>query len=237
MSHKSQRRQLYISDTQKPFIHPQALEFILKVKKEFKIEDDEVYHVGDDLDFNCLSSFKKNPNSEFTPLGEIEQAKKQLKLWYKYLPKMKLAYSNHVDRISRKAMDAEIPASIIKSYREIIGAPIGWQWRDAWIFNAGREMVCVQHGTEYRSARSAINAAIDNGMMNTVTGHIHTNFSINHIRTRNKKCWAMSVGCLVDESATAFDYAKHHRNKPLMGCGVTINGGGIPLLIPLEGFL
>ena len=229
-------RFLFVSDTQKPFEAPDALAFCRRIQKEYRIPDDHIFHVGDEVDLYHGSMHKKDPDAELTPNQELMLARKKLKDWYKAFPRMKLAISNHGLRYIRKAVDAEIPAQVLRSYRDLIDAPSGWVWKDRWVFDAGRTKICMQHGMGYSGRNGHINAAFDNGM-NTVIGHLHSHAAVNYLNTETRQIWAMNSGCLIHPDAFAFKYGKYNRNKPVLTVGVVVDGGKTPLLIPYEGRL
>jgi len=130
MASKRDYRALIIPDLQIPFHAEDSLEFVKRVAKEIK--PDEIYNVGDELDLYFFSLYRKHPEMRLDPLSELAQAKDELKRWYKAFPQMRLATSNHGSRIIKKALDADIPSQLLKSYRQIIDAPSGWRWRDEW---------------------------------------------------------------------------------------------------------
>jgi len=63
-----------------------------------------------------------------------------------------------------------------------------------------------------------------------VFGHFHSKFELIYSNDR----FAMCVGWLGDQNSYAFDYAKTSLKKGILGCGVVLNEGTIPLLIPLK---
>lgn len=226
---------LVISDLQIPFEHEQALSFCRYLQKEFKIPKENILCVGDELDQLFGSHYQKNPDIHLSALEEIEISKKKLKDWYGAFPMMRVAISNHGLRWLKKALMAEIPSQIIRPYKEIIDAPVDWKWKDEWVIKAERETFRMIHGMGYCGQAAAKNAALDSGM-STVIGHIHSFGGITYHRTmgRNKMIWAANSGCLIDETALAFQYGKYSRNKPTLGCIVILDGGRTPLFIPFE---
>jgi hypothetical protein len=58
----------------------------------------------------------------------------------------------------------------------------------------------------------------------TVTGHNHSNAGISATATDQELVWGMAVGCGVDHAHMAFAYGKHFKNKPILACGVVIDG-------------
>jgi hypothetical protein len=221
---------LIISDLQIPFEHPKALEFCLKVQKEFKICKTNILCVGDEIDGYWASRFPKDPDAIITARGELKLARERLKAWYKAFPFCRVAISNHGLRWAAKAYESFIPSEIIRPYKEIIEAPNGWMWADEIVVKAKTPFRMV-HGVGYSGLQGARNAAIDSGM-NTVIGHLHSHASVNYITTGKKQIWSMNAGCLISQEAMAFHYAKNSRFKATLSCGVVLGDGQLPMVVP-----
>lgn len=236
MANHRDSRFLFCSDIQIPFEAHDALAFCKRVQREFKIPPENVYNVGDELDLYHGSLHKKDPDADMTPGQELLLSRKKLREWYKAFPKMKLAISNHGLRWLRKALDADIPSEVLRTYRDLIDAPKEWIWKDRWVIDGGREKMLMIHGMGYSGRMGHINAAVDAGM-NTVIGHLHSHAAINYLATETRQIWAMNSGCLIDANAFAFKYGRLNRNKPVLTVGVVVDGGKMPILVPYEGRL
>lgn len=222
---------LCVSDTQIPFEAPRALEFVQYIKRHYSIPDENMMHVGDELDAYHGGRWPKDPNGQYSAVGELAESKRRLKEWYKAFPLMMLAISNHGLRWVRKASAAEIPSQMLRSYQEIIEAPPGWSWKLEWAVPT-KHPFRVIHGLGYSSINSQRNAALDAGI-STVHGHlIHA--GISHVVTANQKLWGMCVGALIDPEAYAFEYGKEHRFKASLGVGVVAGKGSTPIWLPYE---
>lgn len=227
-------RFLFISDLQIPFEAPKALDFCLAVQKEFKIPQEHVYNVGDEVDQYFGSAYQKDPNGWHTPRSEIAASREKLLRWYRSFPQMKLAISNHGLRWAKKAFDAEIPSEMLRPYQEIIHAPPGWIWRDSWTIKTQYPIKMI-HGMGYSGQGGHRQAALDFGI-NVVIGHLHSHAGVALIKTQGQRIWGMNTGCLIDDEAYAFAYNKTSRQKPILGCGVVVDGGLTPIFIPYERF-
>jgi hypothetical protein len=233
-------RRLIVSDTQKPFHAPKSLEFVRYIKRHFKIPDSGMMHAGDESDQYHGSGFKKSPNALHTPSGELSALRYELNRWYSEFPLMKLCISNHGIRYFKKACEAEIPSEVLRSYREVIGAPDGWVWKHEWRVTDGRMPWRLIHGMGYSGMNGHRTAAIDAGI-STAIGHLHSHAGVAHIRTGGEDddtisqiLWAMNVGSLIDLQAYAFEYGKYSRFKPCLGIGVVVNHGTTPIWLPYD---
>lgn len=220
------RNFLVISDLQIPFEHSSALRDAIRIKKYFNIPDSNVLCVGDEVDQYFGSLYKKDINANLTATQEINECKKIVREWGKAFPRMKLATSNHGLRWAKKATDAEIPSQLLISYRDMIGAPKGWVWKDEWIFDTKHPFRMI-HGMGYSGKDGARNALIDSGI-STVMGHLHSHACVGEVNGK----WFFNVGCYIDVEAFAFAYGKYSRHKPCLGHGVILNDGSLPIRIP-----
>ena len=60
--------------------------------------------------------------------------------------------------------------------------------------------------------------------MSTVCGHYHSAAGVWYGCNNNSRYWGMNVGCGVDHSHAAMAYGKTFSAKPMLGCGVVIDG-------------
>lgn len=230
---KKEDNYLIISDYHAPYGNKLALNFYACLKEDFNIPDDNVYNVGDFEDQFHFSSHFRSPDRHHTAIQEIEAVREEIKKWSKVFPKMKMCTSNHGSRLYKRAMEAELPSVILKGMREIYEYPKGWEIAEQFIICATKKEFLIFHGEGYSGIKGHIDAAMDLGI-STAMGHLHGNGGVNHIRTRHQDLWAMNVGCSVDPESFAFEYGDKSRRKPTLGGGLVLDGGRLPLFIPME---
>lgn len=221
---------LIISDLQIPFEDPDALKFCLYIKRHYKITNDDVYNVGDELDQYWGGLWDKSPEADHTANQEIKQSIETLAKWYACFPEMKLCLSNHGSRWIRKALASQIPSQLLRNYRDVIQAPEGWQWKKRWNIDT-KKPVLVEHGDDWGGQFPHVKAAIHNGI-STVMGHHHSKFGIHFIKTNGLDIWGGVAGSLIDFDQYAFEYAKNAVFKPVSGVIVIVNDGQMPIAIP-----
>ncbi len=224
---------LIISDTQMPFENPKALSFCAYLKSHFKIPDDNVLHAGDELDEYFASLYKKDPNARHTPTSELMESIEKMRQWYDVFPKCKVAISNHGVRWWTRAQEADIPDMLLRTYRDVIEAPVGWQWARRWDIDASRKPFTLIHGMGYSGQNGHRTAAIDLGR-SVAIGHLHSHAGTAQITTEGRSIWGMNTGCLIAPEEYAFHYGLDSRFKPSLGCGIVVNGGTTPIWMPLE---
>jgi hypothetical protein len=215
---------LVISDQHFPYNHPDIVRFLAAIKKKYK--PDKVVNIGDELDYHAASYHDTDPDL----LGagdELETGRKKMLPMFKLFPEMDLLESNHGSMAFRKAKTSGLPSQVIRPYKEVLGAPKGWKWHDDLVVYGSDGMpIYFCHG----KAKDILKLSQSMGMK-AVSGHFHENFEVRYWGNKLGLYWGMIVGCLIDNDSLAFAYNKLNLKRPLIGCGVIINGH--PKLIPM----
>lgn len=217
---------LIIGDTHAPFTRPDYLDFCEGVYRRYGC--DKVVHIGDEVDNHALSYHEKDANGKAI-FGEMEEAIKDLKRWYRAFPKVRVCVGNHSALPFRQANTAGIPSRWLKTYEQVWEAPAGWRWQLEWQIDD----VLYEHGTGASGKNAALSRA-EKHRMKTVIGHTHTYAGAQFNASRKDLIWGLNVGCGIDHKAYAFAYAREQANKPVLGCGVVAEGGKIPMFIPMS---
>lgn len=218
-------RVLSVPDLQYPFAHRDHLDFLEAVIEKYK--PNAFINQGDEVDFHALGDYDHDPDG-FSAGHELEAAVRDLEKLYKIIPKTKVCVSNHTSRPYRRAFKFGIPAAFIKSYKEFLNAPKGWEWADTWEI----DNVLYEHGDSpgVSGAMGAIRAALKN-MQSTCIGHLHSYAGIQWSANAKHLIFGFNVGCLIDKDKYAFKYGKNLKDKPILGCGII--DAGIPTFIPM----
>jgi len=221
MSYKSI---LCISDLHEPYAHEDTIPFLKAIKKKFK--PDKVLSVGDEVDGHAISFHNSDPDL-FSPGHELDRAIQKLQAYYTLFPNMDIVDSNHGSLVYRKQKFCGLPRSVFKEYGEMLNAPKGWKWHNDLILKmSDGKKVYICHG------KSANNLRLSQTMgMSTVNGHYHEQFNTQYWASPAGLFWAMAVGCLIDDSSLAFEYNNIHLKRPILGCGIILEGQ--PKLIPM----
>lgn len=216
---------LIIGDTHEPFCKEGYLEHCLKVQKEYNCGT--VVHIGDLVDNHAVSYHESDPDGR-SPGDEFKAALDNCEKWYKAFSEVLICIGNH-DRLPfRKAYTAGLPKNWLKSYQEMFNSPKGWKWDFVHKVNG----VIYQHGTGMSGEMASINAAREN-RQSTVIGHLHTVSNIRFLASHKDLIFGMNVGCGIDHTKYAFAYGKENTRKPVVSCGVVINGK-LPINIPMN---
>jgi hypothetical protein len=162
-----------------------------------------------------------------SPGDELKALRKSIKPLFKLFPKMKICSSNHGSLPLRRAFKFGLPVEVIKSYKDILEAPKGWQIADSWEIDG----VVYEHGEGFTGQSAAIKSANAN-MQSTVIGHIHAFAGIQFSANSRYLIFGFNAGCLIDRHRYAFAYGKKIKAKPILGCGIIIDG--VPTFIPMQ---
>lgn len=221
---RGKHRVLVVSDLQEPFAHKDALDFVLAVEEKY--ETDSTVFIGDEVDFHAFSGkFPHDPDG-YSPGDELRAATVALEKWYEEFPNIKVCKSNHFERFYKKAYNAGFPKDSLKSERDLLKAPEGWEWAKHWIIDG----VKYEHGDSQGGLDAARLLAIAN-RQSTVIGHHHAHGGVRYMANDDSLIFGLNVGCLIDRAAYVFKYGETNKFKPTLGCGVVLNG--VPYFIPM----
>lgn len=218
------KRILVISDMHIPYHHPDSFKFLKALKKQFK--PTRVVNIGDEIDNHGISFHDSDPDL-LSPGDELEQSIYYIQQLEKMFPKMDLVDSNHGSLAYRRAKAGGIPRHFIREYNDVLGVGPGWKWQE--------ELVITVHPRQDILFRHQFNAnilkAAEQMGCSCVQGHYHSKFEIAYTSSPRSLNWGMTVGCLIDQKALAFEYNKLQTKRPILGVGVIENG--LPKLVPM----
>jgi hypothetical protein len=216
---------LVIPDQHMPYHHPDTIPFLRAVKRAFPI--DLVVNLGDEVDHHAISFHDSDPNLDSAGV-ELEKAKLVLAQLYDLFPEQLVCASNHGSLAFRKAKAHGIPVQYLKSYREVLfpsHKATHWSWASHWRIPTPLGDVMFQHQSPDPTSDAAHHRC------NLVVGHAHGKFEISYAASPDWLYWGGTFGCLIDNSNPAFAYGQHTKKKPIIGCGIIIEGR--PVLIPM----
>jgi len=215
---------LFISDMHHPFCHQDTADFLGALKEKYKF--DHIIIGGDEIDSHAMSFHDHDPDLP-SPGHELEQAIESLKPIYKLFPEADVLESNHGSLFYRKGKHHGFPRHVLKSYRDIIKAPQGWNWHEEIIiqFSNGKKAV-AHHGYSQNILMASKRRA-----MSIIQFHFHSSFSIQYWHNRDDQFFAMQCASLVDDTSLAMAYNKLTIERPINGCGGVIDG--LPRLFPM----
>lgn len=214
---------LIISDPHFPFAHPDTLIFLRAVQR--KHNTNKTVCIGDLLDNHALSRFDHDPDGD-APGPELRRTIEQLRPFYRAFPRVQVCYGNHDLRAYKKAFTEGIPKAFLRSLKETLQAPRDWEWSDSFEIDG----VCYMHGDMASLANIMQTLPLKNAQ-STVFGHLHKRAGILYQANSKSLFFGMNVGCLIDTKAYAFAYGKSMVEKPIISCGVVLDG--LPAVVPM----
>jgi hypothetical protein len=213
---KPKSRVLVVGDLHEPFSHAKYLDFCIDTYNNFNCN--KVVFIGDLIDNHATSNWGSDPEGRGVA-DELELAVEKLKLWYKQFPEATVTLGNHDIRPFKKAFKAGLPSKWLKGFNELIEAPKRWRFVER-IFIDG---VLYEHGTQ-SGDMAAVNVA-RNHRCSVVVGHGHSFSGVRYLSSSvNGTIFAANVGCGIDENAYAFAYGKSESRRPVISCGVVLEG-------------
>lgn len=217
---------LVIGDTHLPFEHKHYLDFCHQTARTYKCN--QVVHIGDVVDNHSISYHDHDPDG-MSPKDELHEARRRLKKWFKAFPQVLVCKGNHDVLANRKAITHGIPEEHLRKFEDVWEFPSGWRYE--WHYVLGS--VKYQHGTGYSGKYAHLKVASIN-RQSTVIGHLHSVAGVDFHANELDIIWGMSTGCGIDRKNYAFWYGKDFKDKPVLSCGVVINNGRLPILVPMK---
>lgn len=204
-----------VGDVHEPFSHPLYLQFCQDTFESWGVQ--QVHLIGDIVDLHSLSFHEQNPNG-MSAYDETALARRRVAEWYKTWPRATVSIGNHDERHFRKARKEGVPDLYLRDFAEVWGTP-KWDWQLFHKFDDIR----FQHGTGSSGKDAAINQACQR-RISVVQGHTHCWAGVKYHTNDDSRIFGMNVGCGIDISSYAAEYAKDFANRPTLGCGVVIDG-------------
>lgn len=228
---------LVISDMHAPYNHKDLLNFYNDLKK--LVNPDLVVNIGDELDNHAISFHDSDPDLDSAGV-ELRKGREFLWQLASIFPRVYSVDSNHGSLAYRRQKAHGLPKQLILSYRDIIfshrdeygsivNSNLGkeWFWSDYLVVKTPRGLVKFKHGEGTADLRSDISKE----RMSVVRGHHHSQFNIMYSASNLDLIFGMTVGCGIDDKLAAFSYNKKTNDRPIIGCGLVLNG--VPRLVPM----
>jgi len=206
---------LVVGDIHAPATDKRYLNFCKKIYKKY--DCNKVVFIGDIIDHEAISRHEKNPELP-AALDEFNLALKEVKRWHKAFPEAVVCIGNHDERVNRRAKSEGIPSLYLKPFNDVYGTN-GWDWDYDHVIDD----VLYTHGMGWSGKTPAFNAACQL-RKSVVCGHYHSVASITYHTNRDDTIFGMNVGAGVDDDHLAYSYGKFSLKKPVISCGVVING-------------
>lgn len=178
-----------------------------------------IVHIGDLVDGHAWSYHERLPN--LSSAGEeYKKAKKQVAQLVSAFPKADWLIGNHDALTERQAVTAGLPKEALRNYNELWEVPWNVHERFAELVIDG---VVYMHGEGPGGIYAHGNRAKAR-FRSVVMGHLHSNAGCIWHATPEDRIFGLAVGCGVDNDKMQFLYGKVFPRKPILGCGIVIDG-------------
>lgn len=211
-------RVLVIGDTHCPGMKTGYVDFLKRVADSYDIN--RVVHIGDLIDWASISYHEKSP-SLHNASREFAQAQKQVNRLVKAFPKADWLIGNHDSLTERQAMTVGLPREVLRDYSDLWSLKWKVHPRFAKLIIDG---VLYSHGDGGRGGQDAALAQAKDQFRSTVIGHYHSQAGVRWWANPEFRIFGMSVGCGIDVNRMQFDYGRRITAKPVLGCGVVMDG-------------
>lgn len=209
---------LIIGDLHEPFCLDSYLNFNVELYRKYNCN--EVIFIGDIIDGHAWNYHESDPDG-LSVGDELSLSVKRLQRWYRAFPQATVMFGNHDLLIARKAKTAGLSARFLRDFKEVIEAPKNWQFKHEYVKNN----VLYTHGSTGNAIKRARESRIS-----TVQGHLHSISFVEYSVSIKDKIFGMNVGCGIDKDAYVFEYGKSLTKKPIIGSGLVLDNGKLPIV-------
>jgi hypothetical protein len=212
-------RVLVIGDTHCPVMLPEYVEFLQETYDRY--DCNRVVHIGDVVDWAAIS-YHRTPLTPSTPEEEYHAAKEQVSRLRDAFPTVQVTLGNHGALPWRRAEEVGLFPDLLKDPAEMWDTP-GWEWRpryddleiDGVIYRHGDKALGGNHAA-FRNAKAEFRSVVQ--------GHLHAQLGVWYHANTSSRVFGMQTGCGVDHTSAAMSYGLVYSAKPLIGCGVVLEG-------------
>ena len=216
---KDVSRILVIGDLHAPFDLDSYFDHCVETYAKYNCN--KVIFIGDVID-NCFSSYHESDPDGYAAGQELDRAIDRIADWYEVFPVATVIIGNHDRMAYRKATTAGVSRKWVREYDDVLNTP-NWEFLE----NIELFGINFNHG-EGGTARTRIK----NELQSQVQGHLHSQFYTEFLAGSKFLVFGMQVGCGIDRHAYSMAYGKNYK-KPIIGCGVVLNEGTLPITIPM----
>lgn len=209
---------LVIGDTHCPAMRKGYVRFLQEVADEY--QPDRIVHIGDLVDWHSISYHERLPSCS-SPKDEYKRAKRQVYDIREAFPRVDWMIGNHDALTQRQAASVGLPSDVLKDYAELWELP-GWTIHERFE-ELVIDGVAYLHGEGMGGANAHGNRAKVR-FRSIVQGHLHSNAGVIYHANAEFRVFGLAVGCGVDIHELQMSYGRPIAKKPILGCGVVIDG-------------
>ena len=208
-----------IGDTHSPVALDGYAEWCMDVFDQWQV--DRIIHIGDLADFHA-ASFHDSEIGFHDVVSEMEAAKEQIHHMQEVFgPDVEVLQGNHDANLSRKVKAIGLDPALLRQPADI--------WEVDWTFHRRFAKLVIDdviymHGDQGKGGKTPALAKAEGEWMSVVCGHYHSAAGVWYGCNANTRYFGMNVGCGVDHKHAVMAYGATFAAKPMLGCGVVIDG-------------
>ncbi|MEW4530616.1 metallophosphoesterase [Maioricimonas sp. JC845] len=211
-------RVLIIGDTHCPGMRRGYVEFLQRIADRYAVN--RVVHIGDLVDWASISFHERHPSLS-NAAAEYRKARRQVAALARAFPDADWLIGNHDALTERQAIAAGLPPDLLRDYTDM--------WNVGWSVHPRFSKVVIDgvlyaHGDSGRGGQDAAYRQARDNFRSTVIGHFHAQAGVKWWANPEFRVFGMSVGCGIDAARMQFEYGRKLPAKPILGCGVVIDG-------------
>jgi hypothetical protein len=194
------------------------VDFLKRVADSYAVN--RVVHIGDLVDWASINFHEKSPGLN-NAVREFECACRQVRCLARAFPKADWLIGNHDALTERQAVAAGLPRQVLRDYAEL--------WNVDWVVHPRFSKLVIDgvlyaHGDSGRGGQDAAFQQAKDNFRSTVIGHFHAQAGVRWWANPEFRVFGLSVGCGIDAGRLQFEYGRKLTAKPILGCGVVIDG-------------
>ena len=208
-----------IGDTHSPVALDGYAEWCMDVFSQWDVE--RIIHIGDLADFHA-ASFHDSEIGFHDVVSEMEAAKEQIHHMQEVFGgDVEVLQGNHDANLSRKVKAIGLDPALLRQPADI--------WDVDWTFHRRYTKLVIDdviymHGDQGKGGKTPALAKAEGEWMSVVCGHHHSAAGVWYGCNANTRYFGMNVGCGVDHKHAVMAYGATFAAKPMLGCGVVIDG-------------
>ncbi len=184
-------------------------------------EVDRIVHIGDLADFHA-ASFHDSEVGFCDVVSEMEEAQVQiLKMQEVFGTDVEVLQGNHDANLKRKVKAIGLDPSILRDPADIWG--VEWKFHPRFT-KLVIDDVIYMHGDQGKGGKTPALAKAEGEWMSVVCGHHHSAAGVWYGCNSNTRYFGMNVGCGVNHKHAVMAYGATFAAKPMLGCGIVIDG-------------
>lgn len=220
-----------------PYHHPDALSFLRALRDD--VEPTRVICLGDEVDWQALSAFVRDP--DLASAGhELREARRAALHLHDLFPVCDVLHSNHAARAKRAAKGAGLPRGVLACPGDVLfgerlddgrfvrpqGRGLRWRWHHELTLDLRTGPCVFAHDLGTNLQRIALEEGVS-----VVQADHHRLAGVEWIATRSGQRFAAASGCLINPRSPAFAYDRAGAKRPMLGALVIYDG--VPSFVPM----